>query len=134
MNAVRIDDTAPDRNVLDVDLRDVLEVLGPRAAASTWRAPDVWAIGYPADPFEALSEDAPIPGAELKRLADAARQVVDGVFTGYDPGADQPWIIVEAVDSTFYVVRSGDEAVLDAIRHAFRDVVPYSGPIVAPRW
>lgn len=128
MRALRIRDMQPDRNVLAVDLRHVLAALGGRARAGLWRVRDVWAIGDTWAELEALTEAEPVTGERLWALAEGAFQVIDGVFSGFDHGAAEPWAIVEAVDSSFYVVHSVDEAVLDAIRAVFHDVAPHPDP------
>jgi hypothetical protein len=128
MRALRISDLEPGRRVLAVDLQHVLAALGPRAAASLWRVRDVWALGDTWSELERLTEEEPVPGKRLGELARAALQVIDGVFSGFDPGVAVPWVIVEAMDSAFYVVRSADEAVLDAIHASFSDVAPYADP------
>jgi hypothetical protein len=88
---LRIDDLQPDRNVLAVDLDNVLAALGPRVDESLWRVRDIWAIGKTSFAIEVLTDADAIAGADLRQLADRAQQVVDGAFSGYDPGAGDPW-------------------------------------------
>ena len=61
----------------------------------------------------------------MKRAADAVDQVIDGEFRAFEPGAGEPWVIVEAVDSSYYTVQSADAAVLASIRDRFGDVSEY---------
>jgi hypothetical protein len=62
-------------------------------------------------------------------LADRAQQVVDGAFSGYDPGAGDRWVIVQVVDSSFYVVHSDNDEVLGILCRTYRDVSPRTGPV-----
>lgn len=128
IRALRISDLEPDCRVLAVDLRHVLAALGDRARAGLWRVRDVWALGDTWAELEALTDAEPVTGERLWALAEGALQVIDGVFSGFDPRAAEPWVVVEAVDSSFYVVHSADESVLDAIRAAFHDIAPHPDP------
>jgi hypothetical protein len=129
MKAVKIQDMEPERRVLAVDLRHVLLALGQRARASTWRARDVWATGEATSAIESLDEKQTIPGTRLLELAENVVQIIDGVFSAFDPDSAGPWVIIEAVDSTFYAVHSDDETVLDSIRHAFHEVSDHAEPV-----
>ena len=120
-------------NVLAVDLRHVLKALGPRTAKAFWQASEVtsfseplFATGKKADELELLSVSTDrIDGAALHDLAENVTQVIWGEFRAYDELADmKPWVIVRAIDSTFYEVISSDPAVHDALKRAFRDVRP----------
>ena len=46
--------------------------------------------------------------------------VSDMVFEGFDLGAATPWVVVTAVDSSWWEVRSSDDAALAAIQQRFR--------------
>ena len=122
MKAVKIRDMQPGRRMLAVDLRHVLDALGARVSASSWRVRDVWALGDAAPELEALDEQQAVSGARLRELAQGVYQVIDGVFSGSDPGTSSRWVVVQALDSSYYVVHSDESAVLDTIRHAFHDV------------
>jgi hypothetical protein len=122
MMAVKIRDMAPYQGFLTVDLRHVLGCLGSRALASEWRVHDVWATGEAASALADLKEQSAVSGPVLHDLANRVNQVIDGMFTGFDPGSTTAWVIIEAVDSTYYVVHSPDIGVIDSIRRTFRDV------------
>jgi hypothetical protein len=125
MKTVLIDDMRSDIRALAVDLRQVLAALGDRAVASEWRVQDVWATGDSAEVLGSFDGSLAISGDRLRELADGAHQVIDGVFTGVDAGCSDPWVIIEAVDSSYYLVRSDDVVVLEAVRSAFRSVRDY---------
>jgi hypothetical protein len=129
MPAVMISDMMPDQRFLAVDLRHVLQCLGSRALASEWRVRDVWATGDSASALEGIEAKSTIPGAALNDLAHKVSQVIDGVFTGSDPGSATAWVVIEAVDSTYYVVSSPESAVINSIRCTFRDVSDYDQPL-----
>jgi hypothetical protein len=129
MKAVKIKDMEIGRNFLAVDLRHVLTALGERSITSDWRVRDVWATGNSETQFANLDEQQTISGLVLKELADNVIQIIDGVFSAFERGHSQPWVIVEAVDSSFYTVHSDDALVLDNIRNKFRLVTDYDQPV-----
>jgi hypothetical protein len=46
------------------------------------------------------------PGSRaLKMAAHRLEQVIDGEFMGFEPGQRGPWVVVEAVDSSYYLGR-----------------------------
>lgn len=119
-----IRDLAPE-GFLAVDLRHVLSALGQRALVSEWQVRDVWATGDATPDLESLTEEQFISGQRLSELAQNVLQIIDGVFSGFDPGVSSPWVVVEAVDSTYYVVRSDEPEVLACIQQTFKNVTPY---------
>jgi len=128
MNGVMIKDLESERRVLAVDLRHVLSTLGPRALASDWQVREVWAEGDSKAELEAFDGRQSVPGSRLAALAQNVSQVIDGEFSAFESGQKVPWVVVEAVDSTYYAVRSDDSAVLAQIRSAFHDVTDYEHP------
>ena len=128
MNAVMIKDLKSTR-VLAVDLRHVLAALGPRALASDWRVCEVWAEGDAKPEFRAFDGSQLVPGRGLATLADRVTQIIDGEFSAYELGNASAWVVVEAVDSFYYTVRSEDSGVLAQIRGAFHDVTDYEHPV-----
>ena len=131
MKALRIADMKPEGNYLAFDLQHILDALGERAVHSEWRVRDVWATGDDsAAALESFDGSQTVSGQRLRALAEDVVQVIDGVFTGYDSGSThQPWVVIEADDSSYYVVRSAEERVLDAIRSSFKEVTPYEQPV-----
>jgi hypothetical protein len=128
MNAVKIRDLESGRNVLAVDLRHVFSALGSRALDSEWRVRGVWAEGAAEAELNAFDGNELVSGQRLATLAQNVIQVIDGEFSAFDPGNKVPWVIVEAVDSSYYTVRSDDTNVLAKIRSAFGDVADYAHP------
>jgi hypothetical protein len=112
-----------DVGCLDFDLADILKALGARALRSDWRAEDLNCFGESDAELEALSEaSAPIPGARLLDVAKRLTQVIDGAFLGTEPGASEPWVVVKAVDSSWWEVWTDDVAAVATLRGRFRAV------------
>ncbi len=126
MTTIRICDI--DNGALAVQLRDVLDLLGPRALRSAWaiapvasERPEFDASGPGAETLQALSSArATVSGLELAALAGDTTQIIWGLFSGVDVA--DAWITIRFVDSTFCEITSGDPAALDAIRTRYKDV------------
>jgi hypothetical protein len=59
----------------------------------------------------------------MRDLSRSIMQVIWGEFRAYeDVHVSKAWVVIRAIDSSFYEVASNDPAVHDAIRGAFRDV------------
>jgi hypothetical protein len=101
-----------------------------RATNSQWRVRDVWATGdKSAVELESFDDTTTVSGQRLCELAEDVTQVIDGVFSGFESGSAEPWVVIDAVDSSYYLVRSDDSSVLDAIRSTFRQVSDYGQPV-----
>ena len=114
---------------LSFDLRDVLRVLAPPSLAATWtvRTPDessFEAMGAGGARLERWAEvSAQVRGEELLAVADDTLQVIWGDFAGALPDElNREWLIVRAVDSSFFEVETSDEAAIAAIKSSFKDV------------
>jgi hypothetical protein len=111
----------PEVGCLDFDLVDVLRALGPQAERSAWRCGDVDCFGVTAGALDqAIAAGGRISGEQLLAFAAGLTQVIDGTFEGFDLGATAPWVVITAVDSSWWEVRSSDDAALAAIRERFR--------------
>jgi hypothetical protein len=128
MKGVMIRDLEVERKVLAVDLRHVLSTLGRRALGSDWRVREVWAEGDSKAELESFDGSELVPGSRLATLAQNAYQIIDGEFTAFESGQDVPWVVVEAVDSAYYAVRSHEPAILAQFRSAFHEVTDYEHP------
>jgi hypothetical protein len=139
MATLRIYDTR--QQVLAFDLRDILHLLAPMALQVTWTVSTVKSSEPDHDWFEATGEegkrlealaqaDTRLSGVELTALAEKTRQVIWGEFIASpSSGTDERWIIVRAVDSTFYEITTFDEAVIKVIKSSFKDVRIADAPI-----
>lgn len=96
--------------------------------AARWRA--LPRLSYHGDTdvkeFEADTMPGPwMSGERFLASSRQIRQVINGRFEGILEGShDTPWVILRAVDSSWWEVYSDDPAVEAGIRHSFRDVRP----------
>lgn len=131
------------QNVLALDLRDLLRLLTPRSLQANWIVSTVksskpgheWfeAIGEGGEQLEALAQDnARLSGSDLAALAEKTRQVIWGEFLGSGhTQSDKTWVIIRAVDSTFYEIDTDDKAVLSKISSTYKDVRTGEAPITS---
>ena len=113
-----------DRNVLAVDLKDILDIAGVRALRSRWLLSEVQAGGTEAaEELQRLSDTGKfIEGDRILDLSKQVWQVIDGKFQGFDYGSANPWIIVIAVDSTAYDVVTEERNLIDTLKARFEKV------------
>lgn len=137
MTTVRIHDTDSDRH--GCILSRLLKLLAPRSLQAKWTISAItstspkwiWfeATGDGGEQLEILAPSkTPISGHELAVLAKKTRQVIWGSFAASLSSADDAWLTIRAIDSTFYEVNSSDEAVLEAIRSTFDRVEQSEAP------
>ena len=108
---------------LAFDLIDVLRVALTDVLESMWRCRNVECAGPMADKLHNASEKGiELGGADLVRLAAGIQQVIDGDFEATRKGANRPWLLVRAIDSTCYVVVTKDAGFLRGVRQRFNDV------------
>lgn len=132
--------------VLALDLRDLIDLLAPRSLEANWIVSPV-TLNYPRlgrslDNFMITGPDEPgqdqpeqlaasrsaVSGIMISEAAHAARQVIWGQFAATLPEQKDTWVVIRAIDSTFYEITSADEAVHNAIRSAYKDVRVAPGP------
>ena len=125
MHSIRIRDLDPS-GFLAFDLKDLLNSVGEASVLSSWLCRGVWAT--PESPplnldIESVSDTGVlVAGSELLLLAAGTRQVIDGRFEAYRAGDSSPWLVLEAVDSTYWEVSCSDAATLELLRNSFRQV------------
>jgi hypothetical protein len=123
---VRIADGTRDGGGLTFDLIDVLDAIEPLVSGLTWEARCISSVWFDVDPWADSWADAPL---RLDRDALRARwagQIIDGRFAALDDDSDV--LVIEAVDSSFWLVWSADAAVLSAVTSRFDDVTPIVHP------
>ncbi|WP_407149155.1 hypothetical protein [Bradyrhizobium sp. ORS 86] len=131
---------------LALDLRDLIDLLAPRSLEASWtvspvrmnhlelgRSFDEFMITGPGQPgqdqLELLAASgSSVSGATLSEAAQETWQVIWGQFVATLPEQRDAWVVIRAIDSTFYEVTSSDEAVLSAIRSTYKDVRVASRP------
>jgi hypothetical protein len=129
MRGLTITESTPDGRFLAADLIDILRLLGSRGMNAEWEISGVeCAGGAAADELHRRGEARDrVPGGTLLKLAAEVTQVIDGVFAGYRSGETHPWVVIRAVDSSAYDVKSDDEAVLARIRQRFPNAAELPG-------
>jgi hypothetical protein len=123
MNAIEIWDRK-------IELRDFLPLLSGRAQASQWQVTAYDEPGvYPY--FEVVEcerlweleeSGARFSYEELEVMAQQVLQVIWGCFKAFDQDQLSPWLLLTAVDSTFWSVDTDDLAVRKAVFGRFKDV------------
>ena len=124
MAGIRIHDST-DEQVLAFDLADLLEGLGSKARLSTWKCSVGECIaqeGARPDLEDVYNAPVGLSGPEILALASETLQVVDGVFAAFRPGERQPWIKLEAVDSTYWEAVASAAEDLSPLRLRFSEV------------
>ena len=123
MRGLTIADT-DNRNILRVDLKDILRVVGEKGLQSVWTLHGIESVnGEFADEMHRLSDtDIVISGARLRFLADRILQVIDGEFRGAADTASKPWILIRAIDSSAFDVSTNDGHLLERVRENFKEV------------
>lgn len=121
---------------LGFDLREVMDAVGPHPDL-TWVLRDaefngdvraVWSEGW-----ETVQRQSDQPSgvwmtwAEMRTLGETCQQIIDGCFTGYD-SAGKAQLLLRAMDSTYWIVWSRDDALLEAVGSRFT-VVAYEEPV-----
>jgi hypothetical protein len=135
--------------VLALDLRDLIDLLAPRSLQASWtvspvrmnypklsRSIDEFMITGPGQPGEDQLEllaasGSSVSGTTLSEHAHATWKVIWGQFVATLPEQSDAWVVIRAIDSTFYEVTSSDEAVLNAIRSTYKDVRVAPGPAIS---
>lgn len=115
---------------LGFDLADVLNALGPRVARSTWAIEGLNYVSHDETDIPVLhgGDGARVLGTELLSSLPNLLQVIDGEFRAFEAGGE-PWVILRAVDSSWWEVVSEDRAALSAIRDQFRNVDEQVRPV-----
>ncbi len=118
-----------DGGALAFNLRDLLRVLAPLSLVATWtiRSPrqgGFEATGAGGIRLEQLADaSARVVGNELLSIADDTVQVIWGEFVAELPDDPrQEWLIIRAIDSSYFEVATSDQTSIAAIKSSFKDV------------
>lgn len=109
----------------DLDLRDILAVLNPRAERSEWELgypgdTGFWAMGKDVTAIEALvASRQRVSGKDLARILEDIHQIISGEFRAFDGPSTTPWATVNFMDGTWIEIESDEEAVLALFRQHF---------------
>jgi hypothetical protein len=119
MRTLRISDETD--GYLAFDLRELLELLGERVVASRWVcAVEECRAEEPLTMIAKYNVPEGIDGKQIIRLAAVTRQVVDGVFAGFDDAEPEPWVRLAAIDSSYWEVTAAENVLLPLVA-SFRD-------------
>lgn len=123
---VRIADGVRDGGGLNFDLIEVLDALDPFLRGVNWQVRFISSVWMDADPWSESWADG-----GLRLDSDALRQryegqIVNGRFAAVSNGREI--LMIEAVDSSFWLVWSDDCRALAALRDRFVDVTPVTPP------
>jgi len=107
---------------LNFDLSDILAVIGQIGRESEWCCRGVECTGEYASEMHAISDQGLIvSGRTLAHTALMITQTIDGQFMAIREKMN-PWLMVEAIDSSWFEVWSSDAAILGQIKGRFSDV------------
>jgi hypothetical protein len=130
MRSIKVSDMSP-RGFLAVDVADFISLLGDRALTSRWLVRVDWATGEGVARLAAISAaGTKIEGRELAEVLKNVVQVIDGRFEVFSEETEEPWAIVEAIDSSYFVLHA-DEGVLSKARTRFSTVSDYPNETTA---
>jgi hypothetical protein len=145
MTTLRIHDLR-DGRVLALDLGDLIDLLAPRSLEASWtvspvrleyptggRCHDEFMVtGLGGDQLENLAASgSSVSGLVLSEYARATQQVIWGQFVATHPEQTGAWVVIRAIDSTFYEITTSDDIVLAKIGSAYQDVRVASGPVAS---
>jgi hypothetical protein len=109
---------------LEFDLAEVLSALGPRVGESRWSSRNLSYVSIDEtniDTLDAAAAGGSVAGNDLVKTLPQLLQVIDGELQGFSQDS-APWVVIRAVDSSWWEVLSDDPSSLQAIRNRFRVV------------
>jgi hypothetical protein len=126
MRGITISDRDASGQVLNFDLRDILDVVRGQQPDLVWSVSGVEALGETQPLEDAATQGTPIGTDELRRMAEGITQTIEGRFVGTRrvPGA-APVVVIHAVDSSSFDVETDDRDILKELRRRFRRVTDY---------
>jgi len=119
--------------MLSFDLRDILEVIGEPALASEWRCLNLWYTAVRDGEFGEFRERRRrLSGKELVEFSASVHQSIDGKFIAKKNGTNKPWLIILAVDSSWFEVWCSKQEVIEKLKDRFAKVHPLSSDGAEP--
>ena len=108
---------------LNFDLAELISAIGDSALSSEWRIHDLDCFGDSYSEFAAASASSrAISGKRLLNLAERITQIIDGEFVGHRLSGGGPWLVIKAVDSSWWEVWTADEVARSSLRRRFSAV------------
>ncbi len=119
MNGLRIEDKN-EKDYLSFDLIDILKLVDNEINGSTWLCSGVWSMSENSPNIGDYSDtEEHIDTSKLIECVKNERQVIDGRFEAFEDNNKDPWLTVEAFDSSYWEVHSSNEDLLNKIESAF---------------
>ncbi len=130
-------------HILALDLRHLIELLKPQSLIASWTISAVEMtdqsfgdylenVDATGDGGARLDELAlnrlPVEGTVIAQIANDTKQVIWGKFTASLHGQDD-WVIIQAIDSSFYEITTDDAKVLNKVKATYNDVRTAVGPV-----
>ena len=123
MFGIKIQDSIPGGGWLSFGLSDILDVIGEPALSSEWRCLNLCYITMRDGTFhECRERHRKLSGKEFIAFAANVHQTIDGEFIGKTSGSNKAWLIIKAVDSSWFEVWSSKPKVLDELKGRFATV------------
>ena len=131
MAGIKIQDSKPlagGGGTLSFDLRDILAAIGEPARLSQWRCHNLWYTAQKDGKFSEFRErHRRCNGQELIEFAAVVHQTIDGRFSAQSAGASKkPWLIILAVDSSWFEVWSTKPQVIAKLSERFTRITDLS--------
>jgi hypothetical protein len=125
MFGIKIQDSRPGGGPLSFGLADVLKVIGEPALSSEWRCLNLRYIGRKNETWDEFREKRKrFSGKDFVDFAALVGQVIDGEFIAKKHGSNKAWLIIKAVDSSWFEVWSSKQKVLEEMKSRFVMVSP----------
>jgi hypothetical protein len=106
-----------------VNLQNILRVIGESAVGSQWRCLNLWYIAMREETIhECRQRRRDFSGKDLLAFAASVHQTIDGEFIAKKDGSNKAWLIIKAVDSSWWEVWSTKPKVLEEIEKGFAKV------------
>jgi hypothetical protein len=103
----------------------ILSLIGEVLHGSVWKCSGLDCPGKNADTIHNIPDQKQvISGSELLEIMSGVYQTIDGKFEGYLNVEQTPFLIIEAIDSSFFDVWSSDRTIIDKLTSHFEKVSP----------
>jgi hypothetical protein len=107
----------------EIDLKNILQVIGETGRQSDWKISDVECSGENAEIIHQISDvQEIISGKQFYTIIQDINQTIDGVFEAYRPNKTLNWLLIRAVDGTEFDIETEDLEIMKRIRYSFHNV------------
>jgi hypothetical protein len=107
----------------NVDLKEILEVIGEDGRQSTWKISDADCLGESAETLHKFSDEGKeISGIQFYKLALGIYQTLSGEFNSYKPNTKLHWLLIRSIRGDEFDIETDDFTLLNKFRNKFKDV------------